>query len=92
VALGDSGLLPRYNLSNPRRAASATASVRLVTFILAKIAFPCDLTVPSPGRVAKTQVHYRRAPPRDRGPESEKDEAVDEDHHGDCRWCNQEYW
>jgi hypothetical protein len=36
---------PRYNLSNPRRVASATASVRPVTFILAKIAFPWDLTV-----------------------------------------------
>jgi hypothetical protein len=40
------GALARYNLIRPRRVASATASVRLTTFILAKMAFPCDLTVP----------------------------------------------
>ena len=34
-------------LRNPRRIASATAWVRLVTFILTKIALLCDLTVPS---------------------------------------------
>src|SRR6185436_1649227 len=36
-----------YSWIKPRRVAFATASVRLMTFILAKIAFTCDFTVPS---------------------------------------------
>src|SRR5205823_14741854 len=36
-----------YSWIRPRRVAFATASVRLMTFILAKNAFTCDLTVPS---------------------------------------------
>src|SRR5438034_7058241 len=38
---------PTYNWIKPRRVALATASVRLMTFILAKMAFTCDFTVPS---------------------------------------------